>query len=407
MGYKSIFSIIAVFVLNACIDPYVPKLAGYESLMVVEGLITDSNTSYTVKLSRTFMEQNASPSAISDAIVYISDEESKSSYLKYAGSGKYKTDSTEFKGVIGKTYILHIIAGNGSVYESDPYKMESVPAINNVYYLKEQQFTNNGTATQDGIRIYLDSEAGDNNQYFRWAFEETWKFKVPNPKRYDFLMTDSSIRPVTNVKEYCWKSRKSDEILVHAGYEGHLEEIKKIPVYFIASDKSDRLLLQYSILVSQYSVSKSEYEYWNNLRQVNDDGGDIFARQPFTVISNIHNVNNPTERVLGYFQVSAVKLMRKTIPYSEISSLNLPFYHYPCERIEKDPMDFQTEWGPPMTWADVYRYMSISSDYIFVEPRYASTTNGELVKMIFTRAECADCELTGTMSKPDFWIDQI
>ena len=77
-------------------------------------------------------------------------------------------------------------------------------------------------------------------------------------------------------------------------------------------------MLQYSILVKQYSISKSEFDFWDNLKKINDKSGDIFEYQPYPVNSNIHNVNNTKDRVLGYFQVSAVKQKRKNILYSDI-----------------------------------------------------------------------------------------
>jgi|WetSurMetagenome_2_1015567.scaffolds.fasta_scaffold00145_4 hypothetical protein len=401
---KSILSLVAVIVLCTCIDPYTPKLKGYESLLVVEGLVTDQNTSYTITLSRTFMEQDATPLPVTDATVYITDNEANSTYLRPDGSGKYKTDSLQFRGITGKTYVLHILTGNGVIYESDPCTMLSIPDISSIYYEKEQALVNNGTQTEEGIGIYLDSKEGGNTQYYRWAFEETWKFKVPYPKRYDYNMADSSFTMVKKVKEYCWKNRKSDEILLHAVYEGQPNLIQRVPVTFIASKKSDRLLLQYSILVSQYSVSKAEYEFWNNLKQVNTSGGDIFARQPYTVISNIHNINNPQERVLGYFQVSAVRQQRKNITNGEITALNLPYYHNSCETWIKEPGDYSNPWGPPWTWNMLYDMFCNKSDYVLVQPLYVEGTN-EYYKMVFTRPECANCELTGTGTKPDFWID--
>jgi hypothetical protein len=402
---KSIFTLVAVFTLCTCIDPYSPKLSGYESLLVVDGLITDANTSQTVKLTRTFQEKNSNPSVVSDATVFISDDTGNSSYLVYDGGGIYKTDSIEFKGIPGRTYILNIHTKDGMVYESDPCLMQSVPDIDRLYFEKSQEMVNNGTESQDGVGIYLDSKEEYNNQYYRWAFDETWKFEVPNPKRFDYI-NDSTIPQIaiTSVKDFCWKTRKSDEILIHSIYPGQGNRIEKEPIFFIATAESDRLLIQYSILVSQYSLSKEEYDFWNNMKQSNESGGDIFAKQPFSVISNIHNVNNTKERVLGYFQVSAVKQKRKDIIFNEIVRLDLPYYHYPCERIEKEPRDYMWGFGPPVTWDDVYSMFCITSDYYFIEPKYIEGTK-QLKKLVFTRPKCANCELTGTRSKPDFWVD--
>jgi len=408
MGHKTVITLLALLLLTNCIDPYNPKLTGYASVLVVDGLITDANTSYTVKLSRTFQDQNSTPSGVTDAMVSISDDIGNSIFLSNKGSGVYKTDSLAFKAISGRTYILHVNTKEGEEYESDPCVMQTVPEIDRIYFSSDQQLINNGSASLDGISIYLDSKAGDNNLYYRWAFEETWKFKVPSPKKYDYKMADSSFTAVADIKEYCWKDKKSDDILISSNLSGQSGPMKKVPVNFIASDQSDRLLIQYSILVNQYSISKKEYDFWNNLKQINESGGDIFAKQPFTVISNIRNINNPAERVLGYFQVSAVSQKRIYISYGEIAGFNLPLYKYPCVEFIKEPNDYPNAFmAPPPTWNDLYSMFCVTSDYYFVEPIFSSAAGGKnnISKMVFARPECANCELNGTRKKPDFWVD--
>jgi hypothetical protein len=404
VGHKSAITVFLILLLCTCIDPYNPKLGEYTPLLVVDGLITDLNSSYTIKLSRTFQNQNETPQMVPDAKVSISDNLGNITFFKYKGNGVYKSDSTEIKGLVGRTYVLHIYTKDGAEYESDPCIMQSVPEIDSIYYAKDEKLTSNGTKYQKGISIYLNSSGGDIDQFYRWTFDETWKFKIPYPKRYNFNMADSSITVVNNVKEFCWKNRKSTEILIYSNTKGQPLSIKKEPVFFIAPDQSDRLLIQYSILVKQYSISKNEYDFWNNLKLVSESSGDIFSKIPFTIVSNIKNVNDKKERVLGFFQVSAVKQKRINITLSEILELNLPFFHYSCEQFARDPSDYPKSPGaPPTTWAEIYAIWCITSDYYFVEPQYSS--GSKLSKMVFAKPECADCELTGTSKKPDFWID--
>jgi hypothetical protein len=275
--------------------------------------------------------------------------------------------------------------------------MYPVTDLDSLYYVKDQELTNNNTENHDGIRIFcnLHSEA---NSYLRWSFEETWKFKVPFPKKYNYV-DSAHINIVDKIKEYCWKDRKSDEILISSNYSG--ENLLKQPVLFIASDQSDRLLLKYSILVKQYSISKDEYDFWDNLKKVGDMGGDIFAAQPFSVISNIHSLKNANSRVLGYFQVSAVKQKRKYIDFVEIAKLDLPAYHYSCVRFARGPQDYP---GTGWTFQKVYNGFPPSSGYVFIEPVYTPVAM-TLERLVFTTFECANCELTGTSSRPSFWSD--
>lgn len=404
MGLKSIISIIAVFTLYTCIDPYTPKLRGYDTLLVVDGLITDENSSYSIQLSKTIQEQDAVPEKVTDATVFITDEADNSNFLIYQGEGKYKTDSISFRGAVGTTYTLHIITSDGTEYISDPCKMLPVPAIDSVYFMRSENLINNGTETEEGITIYIDSKPDGSNSYYRWDFDETWKFKVPSPKKYDYL-GDEEYVPVADVNEFCWKMKKSDVISIESVVSLQKGSLQKKPVQFIATDKSDRLMMQYSILINQYSISKTEYDFWNNLKSINETGGDVFSTQPYPVMSNIHNISNPDEKVLGYFQVSAVSKKRKEILLNDILDLDLPLYHTECVRLELSPDDIpMPKFAPPLTWDGLYRIYCITSDYYFVEPLVSTETNS-LVKMVFALPECADCLLTGTNIKPDFWVD--
>lgn len=402
---RSFLILLTIVTLCTCIDPYDPQMKGYESLLVVEGLITDENASYEVKLSRTMQTGNSIPERVSDATLYITDETGSRSDLENLGNGLYKTDSTLFRGAVGKTYTLHITTGDGRNYASEPCVMLPVPDIDSVYYEKEEEITDNQNETQKGIRIYLDSKGGGiSNQYLRWQFEETWKFRVPMPKKFNYI-NDTTILPVNEINEFCWKHQKSSEILVNSIPPGEGNFIKKEPVFFIASDKSDRLSIQYSILVKQFCISKKEYDFWDNLKQVNESGGDIFDSQPFPVISNIYNIDQPEERVLGYFQVSGVKQKRIFITFGELLKYDLPFYFDGCERSEVCPDDFPVPpWASPFTFDYIYAMFDRDPKYAFVEPIYEIGTR-ILSKLVFTTVECSDCELRGTSLKPDFWID--
>ena len=399
-GYRTVIVLIIIFTFCTCIDPYTPKLRGYESLLVVDGLITDENTSYTVKLSRTIQAQNAVPPLVSDATVFITDDGGKISYLSNTGNGIYKTDSIEFKGTAGRSYVLHVSTGQGEEYESEPCLMQPVPDIDSIYFAKDLEVVNNGTETRDGIRIYLNSKEINNSKYFRWDFEEIWKFKIPNPVKFKYI-NEELIVALGNSVEYCWKKMKSGDVLIHEVLPNDPPRIEKEPIFFIATDQSDRLLLEYHINVRQYSVSKKEYDFWYNMNKLNSTGGDIFAAQPYPVISNMHNINNQTEKVLGYFQVSAVKQKTKEIPFSDIVGLDLPYYHYPCVRFERSPSDYPSGYSPPPTFDDIYRMWCIDNDFLFVEPKYIPGTL-KLEKLVFSKPECADCTLTGVLEKPDF-----
>ena len=251
------------------------------------------------------------------------------------------------------------------------------------------------------------------NEYFRWTFEEVWKFILPGAQQYvcTYIDPDTSFfESVPFLNNVCWKKNESGDIIINSALPGGVNFINGQEIQFINPIESDRLTQEYSILVKQYSISNTEYDFWNNLKKVGEAGGDIFALQPFTVISNIHNVNNNNERVLGYFEVSAVSQKRIFITSHDLDPLYLPHYQTDCVLIRRSPDDYPGDLTA--TFDKIYRWFMDSGNYIFVKPELKNDnspvgliTVNNLLKLDFSLKPCALCNLTGFPAKPDFWVD--
>ena len=396
-----------MFILSDCIDPYSPELGNYESLLVVEGLVTDSDSPPIVRLTRTFQSVDSLPGEVHDAIVYITDENNARTDLQYSGSGIYLSDlSSAFKGIAGKTYTLHITTADGRKYLSEPYTMLPAPGIDSVFYEREEILDEKTGVSQAGIRISLSSDKNaDENGFLRWEYEETWKFRLPSLKYYEYI-SDTEIIELEDVREFCWKMGKSNEILINPGIPG-VNYSQNVPLLFIAPEASDRLTVRYSIKVNQFSISSEEYEFWNNLRKINEAGGNIYDTQPYSVISNIYNVDDPDEKVLGYFKVSAVSEMRIYINPDELKDMELPGYKYGCNEFVVSPENYPPshELGDWLTWDELYEMFMSARGLVFVRPVFIGQTE-ELSRLVFAPEECSDCALSGSIDPPDFWVDQ-
>ncbi len=395
-----------IFILTTCIDPYYPELRKYQSLLVVEGLVTDANTPATLRLTRTFQSVDSIPEVISDALVYITDENDIRTDLYYAGDGMYKTNiSSGFKGQTGKVYTLHIETNEGEKYQSESCTMLPVPGIDSIYFTREETIDYITGDNLTGIKICLDSEKNwEDEGFLRWEYEETWKFKLPSPQKFIYI-SDTQIYEISNVREYCWKTIKSSEIHVNTILPG-INSIQNEPLLFIPSDLSDRFTIQYSIVARQYSISSKEYSFWNNLKQVNETGGDIFDTQPYPVISNIYNIDNPEEKVLGYFKASAVREKRIFILPDDLRALDIPEYKYPCYEFIVSPENYPptSSMGEPPTWNEINEMFMAAGGFVFVRPIYIGLTK-MISKLVFASEECSDCARSGSITPPDFWID--
>ena len=185
--WKPLIILFIVGNLFTCIDPYSPKLDNFQSLLVVDALLTDENISNYVILSRTIKTADDEPEMVSGALVIIRDDLGNSTTLNETSEGIYKTDSLIFRGEIGRSYTLYIKTAEGEEYESESCLMYPLQDIDSIYFEKDQEIVDN--ETQEGIRIFIDSKGESDCNYYRWTYEEWWKFSVPNPKKYEYLET--------------------------------------------------------------------------------------------------------------------------------------------------------------------------------------------------------------------------
>jgi hypothetical protein len=140
--------------------------------------------------------------------------------------------------------------------------------------------------------------------------------------------------------------------------------------------------VKYSILVNQYSLNEDEYLFWEKLQSISDNVGNLYDVTPMAVPSNIYCIENPDEKVLGYFSVSAVS--GKRIFIKDRFSL-IPNFYSEC---------------PSDTVSGIIPNLNVSVWII------DSFTTGNILNNILTeRQSCADCRVDGTNVRPVFWTN--
>jgi hypothetical protein len=277
--------------LSRCISDFYPVVAEEKELLVVEAFITDQPGTDTVKLSKSIpLGRINEAKPLSDCFVTINDDLGNIHLLTEQKAGTYITDSATFRGMIGRIYSLHIRTSNGINYESNPTEMKAVPPIDSIYYEKTVIKEGVGIFFRiDGCQIYLDTHDSSNNcKYYRWDYSETWVLRLP------FFV----------VNQICWITEKSRPINIKSTAAFDEAKIIKHPINFI-DNVTDRLKRKYSILVNQYSISEEEYNYWQELQNIREPSGGLYDVIPASVPSNMTCIENPEEKVLGYFSVSA------------------------------------------------------------------------------------------------------
>ena len=389
---------IIMLAFGTCVEPFTPEINyNPEKQIVVEGLITDQTGPFRIRVTRpdnVYNYQNLYKfDPVTDADVFISDQSENAFHLYYTDNGWYETEDKNLRGIVGDTYILHVNDSEGSQYESTPQQISEVADIDSVYYKEEDrtQITGKDVSIEKWLSVYLNTHASsDVVHYFKWEFVETWEFNMPTQMRvlkHVFplecdCMVDSIYTIVVEVdpeKSHCWISESSKSIMVKSTANNLVGEVQGFPIISIGPG-DDRLSIRYSILVKQYVLTKEMYDFFALLRDLNENNGSMYDKNPSPVNSNISCCDNG-KRALGYFFASGVKTKRIFINNSDVNIITGHNAYSGCG----------WEYPPLMFWQNYY-YGTISS----------------LVKVqgqtIWTKSEyCSDCRVRGTSAKPDFW----
>jgi hypothetical protein len=237
----------------------------------------------------------------------------------------------------------------------------------------------------EGIRYYLDFTFDDEAyEYIRWELTETYEFHNPEMEAYVALSRRRTIPlPDSSNWRICYITKRIQDI--HAISMQDLDQgvyIKK-PFSFVPNDNIEqKLLFKYSLLVRQYSVGPEAYHYWNELRNTSQSQGQIFGIQPALLKSNICNINDESEKVLGFFTMSG--LQEKRAMAEDIPGIDHRPYKYYC---------LPTLRGPGVSMASNY-------PAYYARATYDGSTIYEIVNK-----HCVDCRAYegSTHIKPDFW----
>jgi len=368
------YALIFLFLLSAvsCITQFVPVIEEEKELLVVQGLITDQHATDTIKLSKSLpLGERSAARPVSGYSVSISDNSGYLVHLNEISPGTYITPSS-FSGVIGHVYTLHITSNSTPdkfTYESYPVEMKPVPPIDSIYYEKTTIVPSDGFYKGvDGCQIYLDTHDPANScRYYRWDYTETWVFRL--------------LFPVDN--QTCWITDKSRSINIKSTVAFDEDRVSRLPVNYI-TNVTDRLQREYSINVNQYSLNQDEYIYWEKIQNTAVQVGGLYDLIPSSVPGNMRCIEDPTEKVLGYFSVSAVSSKRIFIKdnfegiiyrYNDCITDTIPYI------------------DPPGLGVSVW----ILFDERFAIPPFRILTD---------KKGCADCTVRGSNIKPAYWKDE-
>jgi len=382
--------VVAAFGLG-CIEEYfftIPDSSN--SFLIVEGQITDEPGPYFVKLSKSVSINSSEVEPVSTAEIQI-EKEGMVYKLVQLGDGLYASEG--FQAEPEANYRLSISL-DGSQYQSSWQKLKASPEMDSVYYIVDEEETENPDVAIDGIQWFVDRHGqGSDAELFRYQWDETWQIGVSWPTFEYYVGNDlTEPIPVEDRRNTCWINKPSSKINLTSTSTLSENVVSEHPLFF-ASDEEERFTIKYSLLVRQYALEEDEYEFWRALRESNAEGGNLFDKQPASVVGNIINISDPEETVLGFFSANGVTEQRVFVTRRELPQ----GFGFP-PRCQLDTT-FK---------ADVGNYEELVSKKIdgglLFYQKIMSPFSPAIIGVTLSEPACADCVVKGgDEQKPDFW----
>ncbi len=310
---------ILLIAFNNCRDEFSFTTLTLENHLVVDGGINDTSGPYFLKLGTTTSpDRPANP--LTAAIITITDNHGLKEAYHEVGNGQYRLDGTIVKGTPGVGYVLEISLPNGKVYRSTTEIMPNVPpALDSPYWtiVNEKVISSEGIVINNiMLKVFLTSQlqVSSTSGYLRWGIDEVYSifpYCPPNaiscpPICYVFKPTSSYNIVLVKTTDYATNSQLSNILLQSQGVD-----------YTFSSE--------HILNVTQYSMNKSNFEYWTKAQELIMKRGSIFDTPPAKLTGNITNQSDANEIVFGYFEATMQRINRL-----KVSRGNIPFYLVSC-----------------------------------------------------------------------------
>ena len=391
------YLVFMTLMFNACVEPFDIETKTFDSALVIEGAITDKVETQQIKLSRTFRLESDRPAPENSASVKVVGDDGNEYPFTSVGDGIYESNN-QFSAQQGVNYSLNVTTQEGGNYASKPAMLSGSSTINNISAIQTSQPINGQES--EGVAILVDSgNSSSNNSYYRYSYDETYEVRSKYNIPIKLAIVDSVLTIVTKDKQdhICYTTKPSQELILANTNMLSSNNISKFPVRFIS--KNNRILaFRYSILVKQFSLSREAYEFYEILNELSGSESLFSQNQPGFINGNVYSVDNPEEKVIGYFSVSPVDSKRFFFSFTDFFDVS-----------ERPESEFDCSITRPEypTGDPVERLENLIESGAAQLVGRAGQPNPEegIGPYRIADSRCIDCTLFGTTDVPEFWTE--
>jgi hypothetical protein len=398
---KVLFRFLTILILSTtvgCTTPYEYQTNGFDDVITIEATITDQYKTQEIKVTRTYKLEEKLPTFETKAVVFVTDD--KGNKYDFKENKESYTSVNEFQASPGRTYELHIRTQDGRSYVSNAEKLPQQTQIESV---NADAITKAGVL---GVEITVNStDPTNSSKYYRYEYEETTQIFAPKWYPEELVVTPNGrvvFQERTTEARICYNSQKSNTLMLTSTSHLSEDKVSNFPIRFISS-KDHIIRNRYSILVKQYVQSLAAHTFSETLKEISDNGSILSQTQPGFFYGNIKSVDNPKEKVIGYFDVSSYSEKRIFFNFTDLfPKERRPEYQYDCPA------------PPPDSEIEQYFYNYCFSAIPYCQGNLIVELIRTRIKVFFPNEgsqyllypiECGDCTSFSSNIKPSFWID--
>lgn len=278
----------------SCIKEVQVDLRNVRPILVVEGAVTTDPGPYQVRVTYSGMIELANQipeeNLEKDAVVVIRDDAGNATPTAYIGEGYYQTTDLSFVGIPGRTYHVEVTLKDGRKYISLPEKMRNPVPVDSVNIKFIEDFNIDHPTY---LRAYVNTtDPGGEENFYKWEFLNYTRRQTPG--------VGCGFGCIKF--EYCFQKYIGTELNIFsdASINGNAILSQGVGSSYIFTYGS------HYFDISQISISREAYQFWNIYSEQTNRTGDILDPLPATIRGNIVNAADNSEFALGFFSANAI-----------------------------------------------------------------------------------------------------
>lgn len=398
--HSLVFALAAAMLATACVYDYNPQIDGEGGFMIVSGDIV-LGEQFTISLSNSWSLVDTNDTSYER----MRDLYSSKMHIEDSRGGRYESINASGDGMMEEGNVATfdmsgadlsleyrlVIENPRGTYASGwetalpPGQIDSLS-----YRISDDRST---------VSINVSSHADGSDGLYRWTVSEDWeyhsdfytdRFFIPAGGYYYGERCDvdmiATYRNGDNLY-FCWSKGVRPETMIASTDMLSENRVVDHQLYTLGC-YDERVSVLYSAKVTQARLSREAYDYYMVQERNSSDVGGLFSPEPSELRGNVRNLDDPSEKVLGY--VSVLQTVSERL---FIDNARTRFYKRRSQPIP-----------PPDTLAiDSWR-MAYMSGKLPTLPILHPVTGEETGFFEWYPARCVDCRYgSGGKDKPDFW----